>query len=148
MNSFLTRVISLAIAFVMLVIAPLVYSYSVTEMEERRELLNETALFLDKVTDKRSITEDDLTEFYLQVSSHGMVLKPTVKRLVRTALIDPDGDVIASYIAVDDLSVLNQKDVVQIELEEVTTSVYRRMMYWILRIDEGPYRLERAQMVR
>ena len=148
MSNFLTRVASLILAFFMLVLAPLLYSYSITEMEERRELLNETALFLDKVTDKRSITEDDLSEFYLQVSSHGMVLKPTVKRLVRTALIDPSGEVVASYIAVDDLSVLNQKDVVQIELEEVTASVYRRMLYWVLRIDEGPYHLERAQMVR
>ena len=148
MSNFITRVISLIIAFCMLVIGPLLYSYSITEMEERRELMNEVTLFLDKVTDKRSITEDDLAEFALEVSSHGMVLQPSVKRLVRTALTTPDGEVIASYIAVDDLSVLNQKDVVQVTIEEITSSPYRRALFWILKIDEGAYHLERAQMVR
>lgn len=148
MSGFLTRVVSIILVFLMLVIAPLLYSYSVSEMENRRLLLNEVSQFLDKVTDKGEITEDDITEFNLQISSHGMVIKAVIKRLVRTSVVTPDGNIRTSYIAVDDIYTLNQRDVVQVRLEEISVSAYRKLLYTFLRVDEGPYTLEMAQAVR
>ncbi len=148
MSNFLTRVISLVLVFLMLIIAPLLYSYSVSEMENRRLLLNEVNQFLDKVTDKGEITEDDLTEFYLQVSSHGMVINPTVKRLVRTTVVTPEGKTKTTYIAADDINYLNQRDVVQVILNEVSASTYQKILYSFLRIEEGTYHLEMAAVVR
>ncbi|ROR31734.1 hypothetical protein EDD66_101352 [Mobilisporobacter senegalensis] len=148
MSGFLSRVISLVLAFIMLVIAPLLYSYSISEMENRRLLLNEVNQFLDKVTDKGEITEDDLTEFYLEVSSYGMVIKPTVKRLVRTTVITPEGKAKTTYIAADDIYSLNQRDVVQVTLKEISASNYRRILSSFLRVNEGLYHLEMAAVVR
>lgn len=148
MSGFLSRVISLVLAFIMLIIAPLLYSYSISEMENRRLLLNEVNQFLDKVTDKGEITEDDLTEFYLEVSSYGMVIKPTVKRLVRTTVITPEGKTKTTYIAADDIYSLNQRDVVQVTLKEISASNYRRILSSFLRVNEGLYHLEMAAVVR
>lgn len=148
MSGFLSRVISLVLAFIMLIIAPLLYSYSISEMENRRLLLNEVNQFLDKVTDKGEITEDDLTEFYLEVSSYGMVIKPTVKRLVRTTVITPEGKAKTTYIAADDIYSLNQRDVVQVTLKEISASNYRRILSSFLRVNEGLYHLEMAAVVR
>ncbi|MDF2905357.1 MAG: hypothetical protein K0R34_678 [Herbinix sp.] len=148
MSGFLTRVISIILVFLMLIMAPLLYYYSVSEMENRRLLLNEVAQFLDKVTDKGEITEDDITEFNLQVSSHGMVIKVILKRLVRTSVVAPDGNIRTSYIAVDDIHILNQRDVVQVKLEEISVSAYRKLLYAFLRVDEGAYSLEMAEAVR
>lgn len=148
MTGHLSRIISLILVFMMLIIAPLIYSYSVSEMEDRRLLLNDVTSFLDKVTDKGTITEDDLTEFALQVNSHGMVIKPTVKRLIRASVTTPEGNVRTINVAVDDISSLNQRDTVQVILEEVSKSPYRKLIQAILRIDEGPYSLEMAAIVR
>lgn len=148
MAGHLSRIVSLILVFFMLIIAPLIYSYSISEMENRRLLLNDVTQFLDKVTDKGSITEDDLTEFSLQVNAHGMVIKPVVKRLVRTSIVTTDGEIRTINVSVDDLYSLNQRDTVQVKLVEVSMSVYRRLIKSILRVDEGPYTLEMAAVVR
>lgn len=148
MTNHLSRIVSLILVFLMLIIAPLIYSYSVSEMEDRRLLLNDVTRFLDKVTDKGTITEDDLTEFALQVNSHGMVLKPTIKRLIRASVTTPEGNVRTINVAVDDIYSLNQRDTVQVILEEVSMSAYRKLIKAVLRIDEGPYSLEMAAVVR
>lgn len=148
MTGHLSRIISLILAFLMLIIAPLIYSYSVSEMEDRRLILNDVTSFLDKVTDKGTITEDDLTQFALQVNSHGMVIKPTIKRLIRASVTTPEGNVRTINVAVDDIYSLNQRDTVQVTLEEVSVSAYRKLIQAILRIDEGPYTLEMAAVVR
>lgn len=148
MTNHLSRIISLILVFLMLIIAPLIYSYSVSEMEDRRLLLNDVTRFLDKVTDKGTITEDDITEFALQVNSHGIVIKPTVKRLIRASVTTPEGNVRTINVAVDDIYSLNQRDTVQVTLEEVSMSAYRKLVKAILRIDEGPYSLEMAAVVR
>lgn len=148
MAGHLTRIVSLLLTFVMLIIAPLIYTYSITEMEGRRLILNDVTQFLDKVTDKGTITEDDLTEFTLLVNSHGIVIKPVVKRLVRSSIVTPSGEIRTIHVSVDDLTSLNQRDTVQVKLQEVSSSIYRRLLKTMLRIDEGEYTLEMAAVVR
>lgn len=148
MAGHLSRIVSLILVFFMLIVSPLIYSYSVSEMEDRRLLLNDVTQFLDKVTDKGTITEDDLTEFALQVNSHGMVINPIVKRLVRTSIVTPRGEIRTINVPVDALYSLNQRDTVQVILQEVSMSVYRRLLKAVLRVDEGAYTLEMAAVVR
>lgn len=147
MNGFLSRIIALILVFFMLILAPLVNSYCVTEMENRRQLLNEVTGFLDVVTDKKSVTNDDLNEFYLKVSSYGMVLDVQVNRLVKTATLEKDGNVNVTYIAADDISLLNQKDVVQIKLTEKSESAYQKILSIFIGLDDENYSLTMAKMV-
>lgn len=147
MNGFLSRMISLILVFFMLILAPLVNSYCVTEMENRRQLLNEVTSFLDVVTDKKTITNDDLNEFYMKVSSYGMVLDVQVNRLVKTATLESDGKVNITYIPADDISLLNQRDVVQIKLKEKSQSAYQKILHIFLGLDDEYYSLTMAKMV-
>ena len=148
MAGHLTRIVSLLLIFLMLIIAPLIYAYSITEMEGRRLILNDVTQFLDKVTDKGTITEDDLTEFTLLINSHGIVIQPVVKRLVRASIVTPSGEIRTIHIPVDDLTSLNQRDTVQVKLKEVSSSIYRRILKAILRVDESEFTLEMAAVVR
>jgi outer membrane lipoprotein-sorting protein len=147
MNGFLSRIISLVLVFLMLILAPLLYSYCVTEMENRRQLLNEVTSFLDVVTDKKSITNDDMNEFYMKAASYGMVLDVQINRLVKTATLEGDGNVNVTYIAADDISLLNQKDVVQIKLKEKSQSAYQKILSIFIGVDDENYSLTMAEMV-
>ena len=147
MNGFLSRIIALVLVFFMLILAPLVNSYCVTEMENRRQLLNEVTSFLDEVTDKKTITNDDLNEFYLKVASYGMVLDVQVNRLVKTATLENDGNVNITYMSADDISLLNQKDVVQVKLMEKSQSAYQKILSLFLGVEDENYSLTMAEMV-
>ena len=85
MHGFLSRIVGLILAFLMLIIAPLINAYGVQEMENKVELLNDVSEFLDKQTDKGGITDEDMDQFYVNVQSHGMILDVKVDRLVKTA---------------------------------------------------------------
>ena len=147
MKGFLSRIISLILVFFMLILAPLVNSYCVTEMENRRQLLNEVTSFLDVVTDKKTITNDDMNKFYLKVSSYGIVLDVQINRLVKTATLEKDGNVNTTYIAADDISLLNQRDVVQIKLVEKSESAYQKILNLFIGVDDENYSLTMAKMV-
>jgi hypothetical protein len=117
-------------------------------MENRRQLLSEVTKFLDEVTDKHAITNDDLNQFYMKVESYGMVLDVQVNRLVKTATLESDGGVNVTYIAADDISLLNQRDVVQVKLIEKSESAYQKILNIFLGISDESYSLTMAEMVR
>jgi hypothetical protein len=116
-------------------------------MENRRQLLNEVTSFLDVVSDKKSITDDDLNEFYMKVSSYGMVLDVQVNRLVKTATLESDGNVNVTYMSADDINLLNQRDVVQVKLTEKSQSAYQKILSIFLGVDDENYSLTMAEMV-
>lgn len=148
MSGFLSRIISLVLVFFMLILAPLINSYCVTEMENRRQLLNEVTSFLDVVSDKKTISNDDLDKFYLKVSSYGMVLDVQVNRLVKTATLEADGNVNITYMSAEDISLLNQRDIVQVKLTEKSQSAYQKILSIFLGVDDENYSLTMAEMVR
>ncbi len=131
----------------MLIISPLINSYCITEMENRRQLLNEVTNFLDTVTDKKAISNDDLNQFYLKIESYGMVLDVQINRLVKTATLENDGKVNVTYIAADDISLLNQRDVVQVRLIQKSESAYQKILNLFVGINEERYSLTMAEMV-
>ena len=148
MHDFLSRVVGLILVFLLLVVAPLLNTYGTQEMENRMETLNDVSEFLDKVTDKGEVSDDDLNKFYLSVESHGMTLDVKVKRLVKTATLLDNGDVSTSYISSDNIHDLNISDIVQVELREVSTTPYKKLMRMFLRIEDRDYKLDMAKMVK
>lgn|GEM_PF-1949755 len=147
-DGFIARVISLILIIIMFIICPYIYSYSMTEWESRRVLLNDVTGFLDKVTDKRSISQDDLNEFSLQVASSGKILNIKVERLVKAYTKRKDGTINITYIVADDNSELNPRDVVRVSLSEVTTSTYSKIMSTFLKLNEDNYSLTMSAAVR
>jgi hypothetical protein len=148
MHGFLSRIVGLILAFLMLIIAPLINAYGVQEMENKVELLNDVSEFLDKQTDKGGITDEDMDQFYVNVQSHGMILDVKVDRLVKTATESGDGTIHTTYIAADDNTILNKHDILKVKITEKSSTPYKRLLNVFLRMDDNPYKLEMAKMVK
>mgnify|MGYP004694331769 FL=1 len=108
MSDFINKIITIILVFVMLVLAPILVSYKNDDMLARREILNDVELFIDKVQDTSSITNDDLNKLYLDCNSHGITVDVSVKRLIATAVFDTDTNLAqTNYFAVSEESALS-----------------------------------------
>lgn len=151
MSDFINKIVLVILVFVMLVLAPLLISYKSDNMLAKRELLNDVELFIDKVQDTASITEDDMNKLYLDCNSHGLSVDVRVKRLILTEVYDNDKNIAqTNYFAVDDLqslSNINSGDILQVYVSEITVSNSRNITYKLLGIDEGEFAFTLAGVV-
>ncbi len=148
MEGLLSRVFGLMLCFLLLIVAPLINAYGTQEMENRVELLNDVSSFLDKQTDKGGITQSDIDQFYVKAESHGMALNVTVRRYVKMSTKMKNGEIHTSYVAADDTSILNQHDILQVNIKEISSTPYKRLLSLFLKIYDKPYTLTMAKMVK
>lgn len=166
MSDFLNKVITIILIFVMLILAPLLLSYMSTDMTAERLVLNDVSQFIDKVTDKASITEKDLNTLYLDVNSHGHAYEVTVRRyqVLEEPIPSGAGEEITEtnliYVSMDDIEALingtsetgvvelNVKDAVKVHVKEVAMSAGNRMLWTLLRIDKGTFEFSLTGTVR
>lgn len=158
MSDFLNKVITIILIFVLLVLAPLLISYMSTDMVTERLILNEVTQFIDKTTDKATITQNDLDDLYMGVNAHGNSYNVNVYRyqLVEEAL--PGDETKLLYLKLDDVErleakeidvvELNIKDVVKVTVEESALSPGKRLFYSVLRVDKGKFSFSLAGTVR
>lgn len=149
MSDFINKIVAITLAFVMLVLAPLLISYKSDEMLAKRLILNDVSQFIDSAQDTATITEENLNKLYTDCNSHGMAVNVTVKRMIRTN-INKDGKIETVYYAddsLDGLKSLNPRDIVKVSVEEVGISAARRITYSLLKIDEGKFQFSLAGAV-
>lgn len=151
MSDFINKVVTVILVFVMLVIAPILISYKSDEMLAKREILNEVEIFIDKVQDTSAVSSDDIDKLYVDCNSHGLAVDVTVKRLIVTETFNSETDETEThYFAVSDdesLKNINAGDIIQVFVEEVTSSPARTATHTILGIDEGKFSFELAGVV-
>lgn len=150
MTDFINKIITLALILILVIVAPLNLSYQSERNLSMMNILNEITLFLDKTTDKRSINQSDLDDFYLAINSYGMMMDADI------VIYAPVAEATTSYyIAAYNLNDINDpvtKDLVEKPLEdikpgyklqvrvyEVSISPARRMMYNTMGYDPGGY---------
>lgn len=164
MSDFINKVITIVLIFVMLVLAPLLISYMSTDMTAERLILNDVTQFIDKVTDKYTITDYDLNDLYLAVNSHGGAYEVIVDRyqLYEEPAPESEGGTRILYIRQDDAEQLaddlnypdvtsidlNTKDVVKVRVKEVALSSGKRLFWSIMRVDKGKLEFSLAGTVR
>lgn len=149
MSDFINKIVSIALVFVMLVLAPLLISYKTDEMLAKRQILNEVANFIDMVKDTGSLTQDNLDKLYIDCNAYGLAVDVKVKRLIRTE-VTKDGEATTLYFTVDsveDLESMNKGDVVKVTVEEIGISSARRLTYNLLKVDEGRFNFSLAGTV-
>lgn len=147
MVDFPNKVVTIILVFVMMVLAPITWVYVRSEMVSQRLVLNEMANFIDKVTDKASITKQDLDDLYVGVNAAGGTYDVRVKRYIRTSV--QDGSTTRTlYLADDSVGTLNIGDVVKVTVVEVGTSPTKRLLWSLLRIDSGDGKFSLAGSVR
>ena len=164
MSDFINKVITIVLIFVMLVLAPLLISYMSTDMTAERFILNDVTQFIDKVTDKYTITDYDLNDLYLAVNSHGGAYEVIVDRyqLYEEPAPESEGGTRILYIRQDDAEQLaddlnypnvtsidlNTKDIVKVKVKEVALSSGKRLFWSIMRVDKGKLEFSLAGTVR
>ena len=149
MSDFINKVVTIALIFIMLVIAPLLISYKTDEMIAKRQILNDVANFIDMVKDTGSLSQDNLDKLYIECNSYGIAVDVKVKRLIRTE-IAKDGESKTVYYSVDkveELESMNKGDIIKVTVEEIGVSTARRLAYNILKLDEGKFKFSLAGTV-
>jgi hypothetical protein len=142
MTDFINKIITIALIFVMLVLAPIMISYKTDEMLAKREILNDVDTFIDKICDAGAIKQADIDELYMQCNSHGMVIDVTVERLVYATTVDTQTNVVNYDYIVDtnfgtESTLLNPSDMIKVSVNEMVYSSTRRITYKLLGVDEG-----------
>jgi hypothetical protein len=124
--------------------------YGQHEMQGRMEILNDVTAFLDKVTDKGEITQEDMDEFMLSAESHGLVHDIDIDRLVKTVTVtDPVTEALdVTYISADDITFLSSGNIVKVSVKEISTTRFKKLLNIFLRINEPNFELTMSKMVR
>ena len=148
MGDFLNKIISITLVFLLLVVAPLVITYASNDMVAKRLVLNEMTQFIDLVTDKASVSDSDIDSLYVGVNASGGVYNVEVKRYVRLATVGEDGSIENTYMADELVGTLNVGDVVKVSVSEVGVSTTKRLLWTILKLDNGNFEPSLAGTVR
>lgn len=157
MSNYINTVISICLAFVLLVIAPLTF-VTISQYDTSKRLIhNDTVTFLDIIQDKAYITGQDLSDFALQVNSHGMNLNVNVTAYTLASSKDIDGNPITlkltkynDFDTLDkaDVRLFNKGDLLTVEIEEIGISGTRRLMYKVLNLDVGAFNYTMSVVVQ
>ena len=146
---FVNKIVTVVLTFIMLVIAPITWEYVRSEMITERLVLNEMVQFLDRVTDKGTITAEDLDDLYLGVNSTGGTYDVEVKRYVRMSTSDEFGNPRTIYLSVPyEGETMNLGDIVKVTVDDVGRSPAKRLLWTLLRVDAGESRFSLSAMVR
>lgn len=149
MFDYVNRVVMVILIFVMLVVPPVLFSYVRAEMKAERIALNEVELFLDKVTDKGTITDQDLNDLYLGIAATGGVYDVKVSRLIRISTLTEDGRIRTIYLDENyENTRMNMGDLVKVTVTEIGVSPAKRLLWHVLRIDEGKFEFSLVAAVR
>ena len=131
----LSRLLAICLGFLLLVFAPFSLSVLSDNISARYAIMNDVTNFTDEVADTRRITKDMLSNFYLDVASHGIMLDVTVERYVRVVESDATsgGKLVTTYMAqpveiTDADFIFNSGDKVVVHVEPIGYSAPQRIV--------------------
>ena len=135
MSNMLSRLLAICLGFLLLVFAPFSLSVLSDNISARYAIMNDVTNFTDEVADTRRITKDMLSNFYLDVASHGILLDVTVERYVRVVESDATsgGKLVTTYMAqpveiTDADFIFNSGDKVVVHVEPIGYSAPQRIV--------------------
>ena len=148
MTDIFNKILGVLLAFVILVGGPLIIKSMGKDLTMNRSILNEMTNFIDKVTDNGRLSDADLEDFYLGISSYGMTMDATVRRYMK--VVNPDGKqgTYTSYVLNDDLSKWNQGDIIKVTVKAVDYTGGQRLQNRILHLAPSKFEQTLAGMVR
>lgn len=148
MTDIFNKILGVLLAFVILVGGPLIIKSMGKDLTMNRSVLNEMTNFIDKVTDNGRLSEADLADFYLGISSYGMTMDATVKRYMK--VVNPDGKqgTYTSYVLNDDLSQWSQGDIIKVTVKAIDYTGGQRLQNRILHLTPPKFEQTLAGMVR
>lgn len=153
MTDIIPKIIGVILAFALLVLAPVTITRMTDDMAAKRIILNEVNAFIDRVTDKGSVTPSDMDDLYIAINSRGGAYDAQVVRYVRIAVPSGAGSAESIYIATDDVfdtsSVfLRSGDIVQVRITSIDRTTAQNMLAYLFRLYERDFEFTFAGIVR
>lgn len=148
MTDIINKVLGVLIAFVLLAGGPLVINAMGKDLTMNRSVLNEMTNLIDKVTDNGRLSEADLSEFYINISSHGMAMDATISRYMKVVQPDGSGGFTTTYMLVDDNTTWNRGDIIKVRVQAIDYSGAQRLQNRLLRLNPPKFDQTLAGMVR
>jgi hypothetical protein len=148
MTDLFNKILGVLLAFVLLVGAPMAIDTMSRELTMKRSILNEMTNFIDKVTDSGRLTDADLADFYLGISSYGIAMDATISRYAK--VVNPDGHngTYTSYVYQEDIRTWNTGDIIQVKVQAIDYTAAQRLQHRILRLTPAKFEQTLAGMVR
>lgn len=122
MTDIFGKILGIILAFILAIVLPLSLVMVTNQSTARTSLLNETQNFIDEVIDTKSVTEEQLEDFYLGMASYGPLVDVTVERYVRVINPDPargDGYTRVTWMATDNIYDYNQGDIIKVNVKGI-----------------------------
>ncbi|THF73913.1 hypothetical protein [Cohnella fermenti] len=150
MTDIFNKILGVLLAFTLLAGAPLVINTMGKDLTMNRSVLNEMTNLIDKVTDKGTLTEDDMTDFYLGISSYGVTMDATVQRYIKVVNPDGAGGTYTTYMLSDQAvgSRWNKGDVIKVTVKAVDYTSSQRIQYRLLHLTPAKFDQTLSGMIR
>ena len=149
MSDILSKILGIILAFVLLAFAPLTINMLTNDLASKRESINEVTNFIDFVTDKRSITDSELKDFYTGCASHGIACDVKIKRYEK--VINPNNNMegtSVSYILNDNIKKWNKGDIIQVSFKAVDQFGSQKILWQLFRLSQPDFEFTLAGKVR
>lgn len=148
MTDIINKILGVLIAFVLLAGGPLVINALNKDLTMNRSVLNEMTNLIDKVTDNGRLSPNDLSDFYISISSHGMAMDATISRYLKVVTPDGANGTIISYMLVDDNTTWNAGDIIKVRVQAIDYSGAQRLQNRLLRLNPPKFDQTLAGMIR
>ncbi|WP_138755930.1 hypothetical protein [Paenibacillus sinopodophylli] len=148
MSDIINKILGVLIAFAVLAGGPLVINAMNKDLTMNRSVLNEMTNLIDKVSDNGRLSSQDLSDFYVGISSYGMAMDATVSRYMKVINPDGAGGTVSSYMLVDDNTTWSSGDIIKVRVQAIDYSGAQRLQNRLLRLNPPKFDQTLAGMIR
>lgn len=152
-KSFVGIIVLMAIIIVGFLFLPIYYIGQIELARSQEVILNETQLFLDKVSDVKKITKADLEDFTLGMNSTSVPIKFEIFREVHQINPDPTSttdpkETYSTWVPVDDIYTYNSGDIIKVRVDQIGKNLYQSFSLRTLRMYTPEIDFDLARVVR
>ena len=153
----ISKIIGIILAFVLLVFAPMTISRMTDDMAAKRCVLNEVEMFIDRITDKSSVSGYDVNDLLLGINLYGGTFDAEVTHYKKVAVSDGAGGANSIYIASDfnintlgegNKIELEQGDAIQVKVTGIGITKGQSLLQVFFHVIEKPFEFSLAGTVR
>ncbi|GFN30940.1 hypothetical protein [Paenibacillus xylaniclasticus] len=148
MTDLFNKILGVLLAFVLLAGAPLVINTLSKDLSMNRNVLNEMTNLIDIVSDSGQLTDDQLADFYLAISSYGVTMDATIKRYMKVVNPDGAGGTRTTYVYTNDNTTWNTGDIIKVTVNAVDYTGAQRLQYRLLHLSPSKFEQTLAGMIR
>jgi hypothetical protein len=148
MTDVLNKIMGVLLAFTLLAGAPLIINTMGKDLTMNRSVLNEMTNIINKVCDNGRLSEAEVADFHLAVSTYGVTMDITIKRY--TKVVNPDGlgKTSTTYLLNDNIMEWNQGDIIKVTVKAVDYTAAQRIQNRLLFLSPPMFDQTLSGMVR